>query len=289
MATLSGSLETLNLPDVLRLVASTGKSGLLHVEGPDVTGRLYFYEGELTYATTRSGHAFVDTDDGERRIVDVDRITEEQTADLLKQQVTDVLVRLAPLDSGSFEFEDGTMPSSDSGFRFDIEAVLEAAEERIREWDWITEVLPSTETEVRFNPQLTADDVTLDARSWAVIAALGVEGTANGVAQQLKIFEFAAAKKIAELIRRGLVAVAESWDDLPQNGLKLASEVAEEDAAEDDSDATDKDSKESTEEPARAEEPAVDESEESDDREPPPSELARRWRELSSARQRGDR
>ena len=147
-------------------------------------------------------------------------------------------------------------------------------------------MLPSTAAEVRLNPQIKDDDVTLDARSWAVVAALSTEGTANSVAKQLRIFEFAAAKKIAELIRRGLVTVVEAWDDLPQEGLKLESEEIE--PVEQD-EPQPEEAEEVTEEPQASDsEPDEEPTEDDEDREPPAGELARRWRELSSARQRGD-
>lgn len=274
MATLSGSLQTLSLPEVARLIASAGKSGLLYVEGADVFGRLYFVDGELTYATTRSDLGFADQD---RRIVDPNRMSDDQTNDLLRQQVTDVMVRLMSLSGGMFSFEDGEVEGGRSGAQFSVEAVLRAASDRIADWERIMEVLPDVDTPVRLNPQIDSQEVTLDARSWAVISALGSHGTATSVAQNLKLFEFAAAKKLAELIRRGLVSVVTStWDDLPQDGSEMESEaVVEEEEQE-------------PEEGPREEEEVVAAAPPSEDHEPPVSELAKRWRELSNARQRGD-
>ena len=50
---LTGALEAFPLPEVLRLLARSSKSGALRIEAADLQGRLFLADGFLTYATTR--------------------------------------------------------------------------------------------------------------------------------------------------------------------------------------------------------------------------------------------
>ena len=50
---LTGALEAFPLPEVLRLLARSGKSGTLRVDAAELQGRIYLADGALTYATTR--------------------------------------------------------------------------------------------------------------------------------------------------------------------------------------------------------------------------------------------
>lgn len=294
MATLSGSLDTFSPAEVLRLVASTGKTGMLWVEGSEVSGRVYVEEGELSYATTRNDDSpfrqlfeFGVLEDGppdERRSVDVDEMDDStKLRDLLEQQLTDVLVRIMTLREGDFGFEEGTVTEQELPGTFEVELVLARAEERASEWHRISEVLPSTNTPLYLNPYLAKDEeaVTLDARSWAIVASVGSGNSAAAVAQQLRVFEFAAAKKISELIRRELVIVEQEAEDVDVQGLAGLGE-SEESAEPDPGEPA------PTPKPRRRaeEKPVPDTEEETQDA--PASELARRWRELSSARQRAE-
>ncbi len=100
--------------------------------------------------------------------------------------------------------------------RFRVPDILQAAHDRTAQWEQITEVLPSGNTTVVLNPTPPEQEVTLDGRTWSVVAALGSSGTASGVAQQLNIFELSAAQDIAELIRQGL-ATATAEEEPPED------------------------------------------------------------------------
>ena len=55
LSTLNGTFSSFALPDVLRLVAVSGETGLLRVESPAIAGRVFVVDGAIVYATTRSG------------------------------------------------------------------------------------------------------------------------------------------------------------------------------------------------------------------------------------------
>jgi hypothetical protein len=72
------------------------------------------------------------------------------------------------------------------------------------------------------------EEILLGRRDWALLAVTGASTTINEIAQRLKIFEFAAAKKVAELTQRGLIEFIST--ELPHESMaaaELLSEVVE--------------------------------------------------------------
>lgn len=51
---LNGSLDTVALPDVLRLIASSGKSGLIRIIDASPSGRIFIVDGRIAFATNRN-------------------------------------------------------------------------------------------------------------------------------------------------------------------------------------------------------------------------------------------
>ncbi len=118
---LQGSLDTFALPDVLVLLASTKKTGELHVVGhrfsdgghaPQLEGRLWFNAGRMVGA------------DGTRGT-----------------EPADVVFELLRLADGTFSFGSVTPPTG--GTPVDVEPVLEEAQSRLAEWREIERVVPS--------------------------------------------------------------------------------------------------------------------------------------------------
>ena len=110
MTMLNGSLDTVALPDVLRLIASSAKSGLLRVEDASPSGRIFIVDGRIAFATTRNENDpiddllhmeyradYVGTPD-DRRIVDLSDLLEnnpEAFNRFLEQMVVEVMSALA--------------------------------------------------------------------------------------------------------------------------------------------------------------------------------------------------
>lgn len=222
LSTLNGTFDSFQLPDVLHLVAGSTETGLLRVESDGLAGRVYFVDGEISYATTRAEDHLIDDlanldhitaeehDAIERRAVQLEDVRASRKAVLdvfFSHQVTEVLVRLLSLDQGSFTFDHGVMMAHQVGFRLHVDEALDAAMLRKAEWERITEVVPSVDT--RFRMSGTIDhDITVDPERWKLLAAL--PGTARGLALALKTFEFQAAARLADLVRAGLIVPEET-------------------------------------------------------------------------------
>ncbi len=105
---LSGTLDTFALPDVLRLLASTEKTGRLRVSGPRGSGSLWVDGGEVVATEVASTNALEPTD-------------------------IEVVFGLLRFEAGTFTFENDAVASNASSAS-SMEPLLEAAEKMLAEW-----------------------------------------------------------------------------------------------------------------------------------------------------------
>jgi len=226
--TLSGRLESIPLPEVLRLLARSRKTGCLRVEAAQTEGKIYLDEGALIYSTTRReddlrsdllNAGFVSAEDWisvERRETDLDEVlqpgrTPAELRDFLAEQGTEVIFRLQRPGRGQFDFHDGQRPRHESGQSVDIEKALAEAEHRVAQWAEIEAVIPSTKHRIRMAPTLPsgARDVTVTSPTWRLLAALGGQATVEEIAERIGSTEFVVAQALASMVRTGLVELSE--------------------------------------------------------------------------------
>jgi len=218
MSELSGNLSDFPLPDVLRLLAKSRKSGVLHLYGDGNRGRVYLDDGRVSYATTRAGDDFADADQPERRSsadrrrVELGGIKDrspDQFHDHLKSQIVEVLVRLGREASGSFVFQNGVTPTEPVREPFLVDDLLTDAEAELKEWTRIEEIIGSTATPMTMVETMPADaTITIDGMAWNALAVMASSATARRIADQLGQFEIVAARALARLVEQGLVTKA---------------------------------------------------------------------------------
>jgi hypothetical protein len=209
--TLKGNLELFGLESIASLLASARKTGALRVAVDGLNGRLFFVDGSLVYATTRKLDGSVNDLRGRGTEVRDRRHTWSLSLpELLRHQITDVLVRILRRDGGEFVFDEGvTTTALPSGRTLSFSAgdMIRAAQERLDEWREIEEAIPDSTVRYRLAPDLPPDlfEINVDARMWTFLAAIGDGASASDLAERLRIFEFPAAKKMAEFVRSGLL------------------------------------------------------------------------------------
>jgi hypothetical protein len=224
---LTGALEAFPLPEVLRLLARSQKSGTLRIDGADLQGRIYLSDGSLTYATTRReedmaddlvGAGLIDSQDWvlverrEKDVVDVlnEHATKEQLTALLADQIADVIFRLMRRTDGDFEFSESVGPRYNTGVSIDIDACIVEAEQRSIQWAEIEQVIPAITFHLRMVPDLAdRNDVSLPAATWRILAALHGEGSIEEVARRLGMTDFAVGQVMAESTRDGLLEIVD--------------------------------------------------------------------------------
>jgi hypothetical protein len=168
---LTGSLETFSLPDVLTLLASTAKTGELSVHGDRLTGRLWVAKGKLV---------------GQ----DVARA----------ETPTDAIFELLRLPAGTFSFDaDGGAPAP--GDPVDVTGVLGAAKDRLTEWRGIEKVVPSLEAIVRMSPTAPGPEVSVRDDQWRLLVAAGSGRSVASMMQE-------AEARLVEVVAKPVAKVA---------------------------------------------------------------------------------
>ena len=193
---LSGTLETFSLPDVLRLLASTKKTGLLALDGDRGTGRVWVADGEIVAA--EADRSYVD---------DVDA----------------VLFELLRFTDAAFEFEAGA-EAAEPGEAREVDDALDVAHARLEEWRDIEAVVPSLDVRVRMVPEVD-DDVQVRPAMWRILARVGTGASGHDVAVHLGQGEFDVCRSLRELVDAGLVEVGE-LDEEPHEPLAVADAFA---------------------------------------------------------------
>jgi len=178
---LSGTLETFSLPDVLRLLSSTKKTGVLALDGDRGSGRVWVDDGAIVAAA--SARTTTDEIDG-------------------------VVFELLRFEDASFVFDSGAEPDAPAEDRRDVEAALEAAEARLAEWRDIEAVVPSLDVRVSMVSDID-DDLTVTPPQWRVLAAVGTGISGHGLSARLDQGEYDVCRQLRDLVEAGMVALDE--------------------------------------------------------------------------------
>jgi Domain of unknown function (DUF4388) len=180
-----GSLSTLDLPEVLGILAGTAKSGELYVAGnrtagmaqmPAVQGRLWFDDGRVASADVG----------GESDLVDA-------------------LVELLRVVEGTFTFRPGAAPRVRSPAA--VGEVLAQAQVRLAEWREIEQVVPSPAAWLELNPDPPAGPVALRADQWRLVVAVAEGNSVESTVSRLGVGQLPGWRAIREIVEAGLVTV----------------------------------------------------------------------------------
>src|SRR4051812_45500780 len=180
---LQGTLETFALPDVLRLLASTKKTGQLRLTGGRGSGSIWLDGGSI--------------------------IASEASGAPLADGASEVVFELLRFKEGDFVFDADSL-ASDGGAPVDVEPTLDAAEAMLDEWKSIEAVVPSLAGWVSLSDELPTDEVTLGRDRWAEIVAIGGGITVGGLGDALQLGELPVSRTVKELVEQGLVTLGEA-------------------------------------------------------------------------------
>ncbi len=225
---LTGTLESIPLPEVLRMLARSRKSGCLRVDAGGLQGKVYMSDGWLSYATTRRDQdlradllsaGMVDEAGWkhvERRERSIGEIltagfAHDDLTQFITEQITDVLFRLSRPGHGTFDFGEDVGPQYPTEQQINIEVCLDEAEKRIAQWRMIEEVIPGVNFRLRMVQKLPeeAREVTITADTWRLLSALNGQGTVEEVAARLGATDFQIAQVMAQMVRQGLLEVVD--------------------------------------------------------------------------------
>lgn len=239
---LSGALESFPIVEVLKLVARSGKSGVLRVDAQGLEARLYLDDSKLTYGTTRRDEEFhsqlveanmvdprawVDVERRERTISDIlkNGASREDLEEFMLDQVSDVIFRILRESSGRFAFSEDVSPRFETGVSLDVQGCVVEANARLGRWKEIEEVIPGVGFHLTANPQATGDGpITISADEWKVLGTIMATGSVEEVSRKQGWSEFRAALLMAGMVRRGVLVVA---DERPNGRYSYGEEIGE--------------------------------------------------------------
>lgn len=217
---LTGNIEVFPLPEVLRLLARSGKDGCLRVDAVGVDGRIYMQHGALTHVTVASDSEFLDQV-ASSGIVDRDRVqgfdavdlpaalvpgaSPEELSDFVREHMVEALYRIRRPGAGSFEFLVDAESRFRTGQSFDTEQAVAEADRRAAEWADIEQTISDMFLPVRMVPELSEPEVSVNAPTWRVLASLEGGSSIAEIARHLGTTEFRAAREVASLIRSSLI------------------------------------------------------------------------------------
>ncbi len=189
---LQGTIDTFELPDVLRLLATSRKTGCLTVDGDRGVGQIWVEDGELVGSRLDLG----------------DHPSTGST------EITEGIFQVLRFVSGDFTFvadDDGAdkVPSSSSGSA-NVDDTISSSSAMLDELAGINEQVPGIESWATLRPELDADGVTLGSEQWRVLASIGDGTTVAGIASAFSFGELDALRRINDLVGEGVVAISEA-------------------------------------------------------------------------------
>lgn len=228
---LTGDLSHFSACELLGLLARSGATGALVLEGPS-DARIYCAGGAVTYAATRANVSLADVLVA-ARFIGADEWAEASATDDPATAVAKALaangadpVRLAAVlqgrteeavfeldlwSLGRFTFEPGGDHLLGDAFRFEIADVLTAVAERRRRWDDLVSRFGSVNHVVA--PESAGDlaeaddEVVLNRTQFRVLAAAARHLSVAELAGELDLGLFATGELVAGLVDQGLLVV----------------------------------------------------------------------------------
>jgi len=235
----SGSLATMQLGDLMQWCGSNLKTGTLKLKRGPIEKQLFFKEGRLFSSVStspretlgqfliRSGH--ITEEELFKALIEQDRSNQPLgrilvAAELLDEDVLEDILRIKTEESiydsflwkdGDFTFEDGKLPEEiPVSLPLDLTGVILEGARRTDEWERIHEVFPSrlTTFDVDHESVEAATEITDDDRRVLELVARG-KNLAE-ISLELHAVEFYAASRLLGLHERKLVRVRESPEEI---------------------------------------------------------------------------
>lgn len=173
-----GSLKELPLPDVIQLVAVSGKTGAFLIEDSRGEGRIYLKDGQIV-------HAEAGAVEGEEAVYEI-----------------------ATWIDGEFKFDTGETPASKTIEKSNTNLLMESAR-RIDEWRVLAKQIPSTRMIPVFVDLGNERIVSFSPKEWRVLQKVDERRNIDAIAKTLEESSFDTAKVLFGLITSGIVSLEE--------------------------------------------------------------------------------
>lgn len=232
---LKGNLKDFSTTQLLNLINLAKKTGTLVIDGPAQGAQMSFRNGKLIYAQ-------IGTEDGNLAQVlhKAGKLTEEQVRVLreraaatsdkelglllinagyvsqndillsVRNHVLEVVYRLVSWVEGMFRFEATMLPGDDRiTVPIDLENVIIESTRRLREWDRLSEELPSLDMALKFtdHPNVNIKDMKLSVEEWRVVSFINPKNSMKAIAKANNLNDMEIRRIVYGLLQAGLVEV----------------------------------------------------------------------------------
>lgn len=173
-----GSLEDLPLPDIVQLVAVSGKTGTFHLTSGERQGRIFLTDGQIVDAV-------------------VGRLRGEEA-----------VYELSTWSNGEFHFAAGEATERRTIDKSNTNLLMEAAR-RMDEWKILSKRIPSTTHVPVFVDKGVNTSVSFTPQEWAIVCRIDGRRSIEEIALSVRQSPFETCKHLYGLLTSGLVELKE--------------------------------------------------------------------------------
>ncbi|MCP4705395.1 MAG: DUF4388 domain-containing protein [candidate division Zixibacteria bacterium] len=230
---LVGNLKTVSFPDILQLLATGKKSGILEISTKARQKEIAFRDGAIIFASSINSsedlfgnlllkRGKISKEDLDRAImmhkqtgrqlgttlVDLNLFEKEEIIECLKLQIEEIVYNLFSWDEGEFKFNENASPRN-AQFTIELSTmnVIMEGTRRIDEWVEIQKVLPPDDIKIRLttNPKSKKDEIKISIDEFRILSLINGDRTLPDIIQSSPIGEFVTYRALYRLILGGLV------------------------------------------------------------------------------------
>lgn len=233
---LTGNLKTVSFPDVLQLLSTGKKTGILSITYGSRKKEIAFREGNIICASSVNSNedllgnlllkrGKISKRDLERAIalhkqtgralgstlVDMELFQKQEVADCLRMQIEEIVYNLFSWSEGEFSFAEGGAPQNANLLvNLSTMNVIMEGTRRIDEWLEIQKVLPPNDVllRIRLTPKGKTDEIILSLEEFKILSIINGERTLPDLIEASPIGEFPTCRALYKLVVAGLVESA---------------------------------------------------------------------------------
>jgi hypothetical protein len=239
-AGLSGDLKTISLADLLQLISTSRKTGMLSISkargsvSGDIQKReIYFLKGNITYATSLGSEdellgklilkkgkiSKADLDKAvnlqkfsNKRLgtllLEMGHLSREELMECLQYQIEEIIYNLFGWTSGEFFFLEGKHPPADQiATQINTMNMVMEGSRRMDEWNQIQKLMPPDNVVLRIveDPKIKSSMLNLSLNDLRTLLLINGERTIPDILKLSPIGEFLTSKAIYDLLSSGLI------------------------------------------------------------------------------------
>lgn len=233
---LSGNLKTVSFPDILQLLATGKKTGILECKTQTRQKEVAFREGNIIFASSVNStedllgsmllrRGKISKTDLERAItlhkqtgrqlgttlIDMNLFSKEEIGECLKLQIEEIVYNLFSWREGNFIFHEESTPKN-APFLIEMSTmnVIMEGTRRIDEWMEIQKVLPPDDVVLKMNgnPKTNSDELRMAVDEFRLLALINGERTLPDLLSLSPMGEFVTSRAVYRLIVQGLIESA---------------------------------------------------------------------------------